>query len=179
MPQRHLTASVGADITRAIRVIQATLHAATFTVDVRILSNVYDEMKSFFSRSPIESGGILGIKNGILCRFFADGSTSSEEYRPNICVLNRVIAGWWQEGIAFAGIAHSHPNGVLQLSREDLSYAETIMAANPQIAALYFAVAAQRNGAWRLVLYDCSEDRVSRKGRKDRFLARRLGLVPI
>ncbi len=120
-------------------------------------------MKSFFSRSPVESGGILGRKNGILCRFYADGSTSAEEYRPNVRVLDRVIADWWKEGIAFAGIAHSHPNGVVQLSREDLRYAETILAANPQMEALCFVVAAQRNGAWRLVFYRCW-------GKRDRAL---------
>lgn len=133
------------------------------------------EIRKFLVKTNISARICLTYEKfsyGTLCRFYADGSTSSEEYCPNICVLNRVIDGWWQEGIAFAGIAHSHPNGVLQLSREDIAYAETIVAANPQIEALCFAVAAQRGGAWRLAFYNYS---VSPKRTKDRFVvARRL-----
>lgn len=59
------------------------------------------------------------------------------------------------------GIAHSHPNGVLRLSRGDVSYAEAIVAANPQIKELYFAVAVQAHGTWNLVFYNCMKKSVS------------------
>lgn len=122
---------------------------------MKILRDVYEEMKAFLSRTPVEAGGIFGMRNGAVCRFMAEGHTSALEYRPNVSFLNAAIAEWAREGIAFAGIAHSHPNGVLRLSRGDVGYAEAIVAANPQMRQLYFAVAAQRDGAWELVFYNC------------------------
>lgn len=118
-------------------------------------------MKAFFSRAPVEAGGIFGMRDGAVCRFLAEGHTSSAEYRPNVSLLNAAIAEWAREGIAFAGLAHSHPNGVLRLSRGDVSYAEAIVAANPQIKELYFAVAAQAHGTWNLVFYNCMKKSVS------------------
>ena len=135
--------------------------AAIITAKLKILRDVYEEMKAFFSRAPVESGGIFGMRDGAVCRFLAEDHTSSTEYRPNVSFLNAAIAEWAREGIAFAGIAHSHPNGVLRLSRGDTDYAEAIVAANPQIKELYFAVAAQQDGVWNLVFYNCLKKAVS------------------
>ncbi len=116
-------------------------------------------MKEFFSRTPVEAGGIFGEKDGVICRFLADGHTSPVEYRPNVSFLNAAIAEWAREGVAFAGIAHSHPNGFLRLSRGDIAYARAIVAADPQIKELYFAVAARTHGVWKLVFYNCLKKR--------------------
>lgn len=118
-------------------------------------------MGTFFANAPIESGGIFGEKEGIVCRFYADGHTSPSEYRPDTALLNRVLAQWRREGIGFAGMAHSHPNGLLTLSVGDMAYAREILRANPQLSSVLFCVAAERGGRWELAFFNEANERRS------------------
>ena len=116
-------------------------------------------MIDFFSRSPIESGGIFGAQKGVVCRFCPDRhAVLSDEYRPNVEFLNRKIAEWEEEEILFIGIAHSHPNGLLRLSSEDMRYAKEIISRNPHLKELKFAVAASRKNTFQLAFYDCMRE---------------------
>ena len=127
-------------------------------------------MIDFFSCAPIESGGIFGAQKGVVCRFCSDRhAVLSDEYRPNVEFLNRKIAEWEKEKILFIGMAHSHPNGLLRLSLEDMRYAREIISRNPHLKELKFAVAASRKNAFRLAFYDCM-----REDKRGEFRALRL-----
>ena len=94
----------------------------------------HDIMKTIGSVSP-EMGGILGVRGNIIEKFFFDGQHSSYEkkesvYIPDISKLNSVLQSWYEEGITFAGVIHSHPLDMRKLSAEDVVYANCIMKEN-------------------------------------------------
>ncbi len=103
---------------------------------------VYEDIRSTFAEAPIESGGILGERNGVVCRFFFDrlGRRDAGSYIPHTASLNRIIEDWADEGIAFGGIIHSHPHGVGQLSPDDRRYFEEIYALTDGKRPLYAPV---------------------------------------
>ena len=71
-----------------------------------------------------ELGGILGSSlKGIITDVAADTPTDKVgcrfEYRPNTALLNKQIEKWAEEGIAFAGLFHTHFSGSRTLSDAD------------------------------------------------------------
>lgn len=91
--------------------------------------------------APPESGGILGIKNGVICAFVPDNSKQESEratYSPNIQFLNKCIEKWTDEGIEFCGIIHSHPSKQTTLSATDMEYIEEMYLNNPSLGITYF-----------------------------------------
>ncbi len=113
---------------------------------MKITKSVYLKIINEIGNAPIESGGIIGRKNGIICAFYKDSYTSPLEYRPSVEILNKVIARWAKRNIAFAGIVHSHPNGLAVLSTGDELYAEKIMESAPLSGVLYFPIVTLKNG---------------------------------
>lgn len=97
------------------------------------------------SSLPIEFGGIIGArKNKIVC-FYADPSYQGNDfYVPNVDILNRVICDWHTEGIRFAGIVHTHPNGFHFLSADDKKYACDIIE-TCRIEYVYFPIVTRKN----------------------------------
>lgn len=104
--------------------------------------DLYDQLLRVFPAVPPENGCILGSKDGVICVFSYDGGnpiTHRAIYSPNVFMLNQVIARWTSEGIRFAGLCHSHPQGQTSLSGSDIAYIGTIMGAMPDsVKTLYF-----------------------------------------
>lgn len=109
-----------------------------------ILKNVYDEILKSYSLPPPEQGGILGVKNGIVCEYCHDdsvGTTESAVYVPKVAVLNKKIDEWCTEKITFGGIIHSHLLGQSKLSAGDEKYIKRLFESLPQkIDLLYFPI---------------------------------------
>ena len=111
---------------------------------MNINKNVYEEVKNAYSIPPPEHGGILGVKNGIIYKYYHDGSSNATDratYEPDVNLLNQKIEEWSEFGIQFAGIVHSHLLGQNTLSSGDKEYIKTLFNALPGwINELYFPI---------------------------------------
>ncbi len=107
---------------------------------MRILFSTLRYIKQRFYSAPIESGGIIGSKDGIICAFcFDDGNYNYDCYIPSVEKLNAKIAEWADNGIRFAGIVHSHHNDCRFVSALDTSYALEVQKSAGNIT-LYFPI---------------------------------------
>lgn len=108
---------------------------------MRILKSTLQEIIEALGKRPVESGGIIGCKNGCICAFIVDDSYFSQyEYRPDVAFLNGEIQKWNAEGIAFCGIVHSHLYGLDKPSESDRVYAQRLFLHGSNIALLYFPI---------------------------------------
>ncbi len=109
---------------------------------------VFDALLSLHS-TTYEQGGILGGKNGIITHFYLDNGAERNGfcYKPNVQALNEVIENWYNDGIDFLGLAHSHPKGKALLSASDVSFAEQLFKSNG-LQKCYFPLIAMENGEW-------------------------------
>lgn len=108
---------------------------------MKILKNVVSEIKASFEAFKTECGGLLGVKDSVICEFLFDSGTNDiTEYSPNISLFNNVLKMWAKEDINFAGIIHSHPNDCRILSYEDEKTIEKIYKAINCDYALYFPI---------------------------------------
>lgn len=100
---------------------------AILNEEIPIEKSVLDEIKKTLCLP--ETGGILGV-NGrrVVTKFYPDvtGTTTKNNYIPDVRKLNEIIRHWATEGIAFAGFVHTHPKGAERLSSCDVSYAKKI-----------------------------------------------------
>lgn len=98
---------------------------------------------------PPEIGGLLGGNNLIISTvIFDDGfiENSGIKYVPNINYLNQCICEWYENGIEFYGIFHTHSKNWPTLSNEDQKYIEVILNAMPDdINQLYFPLVFPRD----------------------------------
>ncbi len=96
-----------------------------------------------------EQGGVLGGKNGIITHFYLDNGAerNSFYYKPNVQALNEVIENWYNDGIDFLGLAHSHPKGKALLSASDISFAEQLIKSN-RLQKCHFPLTAMKNEKW-------------------------------
>lgn len=106
---------------------------------VFITESVYQEIMDTIGSASPESGGILGIKDGVISDFCLDENPSGtgNTYIPDLARLNSVLQMWHQTGVEFAGVIHSHPSDMRQLSYADIRYAMQIMNAN-DLCGVYF-----------------------------------------
>ena len=96
----------------------------------RIRPDVYERIKDALRRP--ETGGILGADaTGTVTKFYFDatGTTTENQYAPDVTTLNHVIAEWFHNGIEFAGFVHSHVKDAPKLSWADTDYAQTVKQA--------------------------------------------------
>ena len=97
-------------------------------------------MRDFFKISPFfEQGCILGKTNDIVNHVFFDKGEKEGEYEPNIDLLNEVLEDWFNKGIEFIGMAHSHPNGLILMSDTDEKYMRELRKTN-DMDKLYFLI---------------------------------------
>lgn len=93
---------------------------------------------------PPETGGILGMKNGMISEVYLDTAKpvlGRAMYIPDVNVLNRQIGAWQNNSVEFAGLFHSHPPDQKELSRKDEIYAVEILKAMPDtIRKLFFPI---------------------------------------
>lgn len=91
---------------------------------------------------PPETGGILGCRKGCIDTFVYDEGVPDlgrMAYTPQTAYLNAIIKNWYNEGIEFCGILHTHPNGQRGLSGADVQYINYIMDVMPNfVKKLYF-----------------------------------------
>lgn len=114
------------------------LHGLSF---VKIKQEVYENIFAYYFPAPPEQGGILGMKDGIVCEYIHDNSKQGTEcavYIPNTEFLNLHIQNWANKDIDFCGIVHSHPNEQNTLSSSDLEYIKQLFQMNPWLEQLYF-----------------------------------------
>ena len=120
--------------------------------NVMISQCVYDEIIRTVGSTPPESGGILGVKGGVINSFFFDENRAEDgnTYTPNIGMLNDVLIKWHEYGAEFGGVIHSHPIDMQYLSYADKSYALHMMKIN-KLERVYFPLVIPENG--RLLMY--------------------------
>lgn len=106
---------------------------------VLITESVYQEIMGTIGSVLPESGGILGMKDGVISDFCYDENPSGtgNTYIPDLARLNSALQMWHQTGVEFAGVIHSHPSDMRQLSYADIRYAMQIMNAN-DLCEVYF-----------------------------------------
>lgn len=111
---------------------------------MKLLQNVYLKMLNSYPIPPPEQGGIMGMKNSIVCEYYHDNSKNATDravYVPDIDALNQKIEEWNRNGIQFAGIIHSHLLEQNTLSLGDKEYIKQIFNNLPKVIdKLYFPI---------------------------------------
>ncbi len=111
---------------------------------MKILQNVYLKILNSYPLPPPEQGGIMGIKNSIVCEYYHDNSQNATEravYEPDINAFNQRIEEWDKYGIQFSGIIHSHLLEQNTLSSGDKEYIKQIFDNLPKgVDELYFPI---------------------------------------
>ena len=125
------------------------------TASITISSSVEDQLREKLCGQAVEQGGALGIENGVISHYYHDTQAKRDcnLFQPSL-ILNVVIAVWKQEGIAFAGLIHSHPADWPELSTGDLDYVRKLLQANPQLPAVLMGIMAGD----RLLFYGFERD---------------------
>lgn len=107
-----------------------------------ILRSVYEKILYSVPETPIETGGILGIRSDVVieCVFDLNGNEYGK-YVPNTSMINNIIALWQKNGIEFGGIFHSHYPSGTDLSQQDIKYIKEIMfSVKDSYSFLYFPI---------------------------------------
>jgi len=112
---------------------------------MKILTSTYEDILTYAQQTPDrETGAVLGGRNGIVTMFVADpGKASSAfHYVPDIERINDAITSWFDEGIEFMGLLHTHLWERSLLSEGDRKYITQIMRANEETQGLvlYFPI---------------------------------------
>lgn len=100
--------------------------------NILMTKEVYDQILDTIAAQHPETGGVLGRKNGIICKYFYDDNAdiNQNRYVPNVEKINTILGQWLKDDIEFAGIIHSHPEDVNELSYADIHYARKILQEN-------------------------------------------------
>ena len=124
-----------------------------------ISQKVYDEIVFTIGNAPIESGGIIGEKDGVICEYFFDkkAKQNQEKYVPSLNLLNKIIERWHENGINFIGIVHSHPNNYKRPSLNDEKYAQKLMKCNPHLSRLIFPIVTVSSDNIEIVFFEFTE----------------------
>ena len=103
------------------------------------------QLDSNISLFPPETGGILGCRgdDGVIAHIVFDDGVKPDsllcEYKPNTQFLNTCIDKWFNYGIQFVGMFHTHLYDVKALSNGDIEYIRHIMRSLPPgLNSLYF-----------------------------------------
>lgn len=122
---------------------------------VTLSRSVEAELREKLCGQSVERGGALGIENGMISRYYHDTGARCDGnlFQPSL-MLNVVIAVWRQEGIAFAGLIHSHPGDRPGLSPSDLDYVRKLLRSNPALPAVLMGIMAGD----RLLFYGFQRD---------------------
>lgn len=122
---------------------------------MNIKKEVLEEISVTVGKYKPETGGVLGIKENIVCSFYFDENSTyvSNEYCPNIDAINLKLEEWAKDGIAFAGILHSHPNGYTELSKADKECIFYILKTIHCLRQLYFPIITISNNDFLMTVY--------------------------
>jgi proteasome lid subunit RPN8/RPN11 len=128
--------------------------------------SVLEQIKQSIGTIPAESGGPLGGNRdeGVVTHFYFDHSAkrSGATYSPDHELVNRLFAEEWNpNGVNLLGFAHSHPPGYRRPSGGDISYAERILDAVPELPRLLLPIiiAKPDAGAFEFLPFAAYRDR--------------------
>lgn len=111
---------------------------------MQIAKSVYEKILSKYPIPPPEQGGILGMRNGVVCEYYHDTGcfrTGRAVYEPNVDILNQKIEEWDDIGIQFVGIVHSHMLEQETLSSGDRAYIKAVFdVVSESVDKLYFPI---------------------------------------
>lgn len=111
---------------------------------MKIKREVYEKILNSYPLVPPENGGIIGCKDGIICKYFHDNSsniTDKAVYCPDVDTLNDIIDKWGECGVEFAGIVHSHRTDESSLSINDKEYIRSLFKVLPEsMSKIYFPI---------------------------------------
>lgn len=94
-----------------------------------ITKSVHDEILRKVKQAPPETGGALGMTEGVITHFVFDKGVGENPccYEPDVKRLNSVIKAWQEKGVLFCGIVHSHIPLQNELSDDDEIYIKSIL----------------------------------------------------
>lgn len=146
---------------KTLSTIEAAQHMA-------MTQEVVAGIKEFIGDHRAEKGGLLGSNDpGIITHFAPDPTArcNGGAYDPDIDAMNRQIKEWKEEGIAFCGFVHSHPQGVRRLSSYDEWYAGEILDAFKKLDRLCLPIVmtVPDTGAFQILPYLATPGAVDRK----------------
>lgn len=109
---------------------------------IEIDTNVLEQIIGYSSGLNYETGGFIGIHNNRIHTYFFDDGIRQKGtcYCPNKDMFYVLTKKWRQEGITAFGIFHTHLNGNLSLSREDIGYINAIFESNADLEEMFFPV---------------------------------------
>lgn len=93
-----------------------------------ILQTVQEEIERTVGSRPAETGGLLGMRDGVVCAYYFDESADCTDraYRPDTTACEHVANAQWQPaGIYVCGFVHSHASD-MRPSRSDVQYAQAL-----------------------------------------------------
>lgn len=91
-----------------------------------------------------ETGGILGLSEGIITHYYhdQDGKQIEGGYFPNYEDLNWILAQWKRVGTEFGALLHIHAPGKCVPSASDLRYVSAILSFNPKLPSVLLGIVA-------------------------------------
>ncbi len=128
-------------------------------MEIILEKSVYDEIQEHIALYPAERGGILGIRNGCISKFYYDSSAicSFNEYIPDTVNLDLVIDAWSKIDIDFIGFVHSHTPNRKTLSPSDIEYAVKVLEVFDELPYLIIGVIGE-NKSFPLRLFSIFRD---------------------
>lgn len=130
---------------------------------MKIQEEIVSKIKASFEAYTTECGGLLGMKDNIICKFIFDSGTNNvAEYSPNISLFNKTLKKWATDNIIFAGIIHSHPNDCRILSYEDEMTIKKIYDAVACDYALYFPIVTLCEGKAIITAYKYENGKIEK-----------------
>lgn len=119
---------------------------------MRIKKEVFDSIVFGCLESPVEQGGIIGTVNNVVTEYAEDKNGGKYGiYSPDTKFINETIGNWYDKGITFCGLYHSHFPFGNSLSSADINYIEQIMfAVRGMYDFLYFPIVIPHK---RLIVY--------------------------
>lgn len=138
---------------------------------MKITQKAFKEILATIGATEPETGGILGSKNNIVCRFYFDKNAVclQGKYSPSVDDINQKLSEWQEDDIDFAGIIHSHPNNCNQLSFSDEESVTAIFEGNPTIRHLYCPIITISDKEAIMTVYKATRRRHRIAIRKSRY----------
>ena len=125
-----------------------------------IQKSILDEIKNTIGITTMESGGIIGAKDNVICAYYFDDKNigNISEYIPDTEKLNSIIRAWGNIGIHFIGIVHSHANAYDKPSLGDKIYADNLIKENSFLERVLFPIVTKTNAFVKVDFYEyCKE----------------------
>lgn len=105
--------------------------------------NILEQISSAFQSVPIEQGFLLGSSNHSAhishCIKLTEINSGMNFYEPNPKAANFAIHNWFKQGICFTGFIHSHITPKMDLSEDDIHFAEKLFSSF-RLPTLWFGI---------------------------------------